>query len=596
MRSTIMTMDSTSIPFIFRLPKAWLTAFISDWLSIKEKVHFDSAVTNHEHRDHFLACLRHSHPEKHWIVDNVSLQWLSLRRISIHSIDFTCDISKIQTLSNLRLPLLVSLEVYFLEGEETIDQAIYYLIRNSPEIQSIKLQTNAEITDAGVLHIANCCPLLKDLFLCPWGNDGITITALMHLFDHCTLLDTVGLTQSVLSNYSGADLQQLKDYGHLFDALTVFNEPFHDESIEAKDIVDLLACCPHVRELDYTSAHADDDAIVLQRLGDVCPIIEMFSFNKVGGGEDEEETGQGIIPVSTYVNAFRRCVHLKDISLYGDVMQHFTDLDFKCLEEFGPLINTLILETQREDEQLTSQGFASLLGHCSQLHSLVCHGMDEGDAILLQCLGEKCPKLHDISLTDVTNVTNESLLALLQGCPKLVDLTLSCKSTMNTPTDAIFTPHPFNTSLTKIDLRVSGVIWNEMTVATCFSQCHQLEVFKVVWGLAELDGVSESLVDTGLAILTTGCPKLREIKLYSSPLLTINGVIQLCETCPGLTECPIYELLIGDAESNNLYPMEQMNILRGRFPAIKFTLYTFGIGGGQVQPWGDWEVVDDIVE
>lgn len=572
-------MDSASIPFFFRLPKAWLAAFISDWLSIKEMAHFDTAVTNHEHRDHFLACLQHSNPEKLWSVDNLSLQWLSFRRVAMISIDFKCDVTKIQSLSNLYLPLTVSLEVDFhLEGEENIDQAIYYLIRSSPEIQSIRLQTNPEITDAGLLHIANGCPLLKDLFLCPWESCDITITALMYLLRRCTLLEAVGLTQAALSDYSGADLQQLKEFGHLFDSITLYYEPFtNDESIEAKDVVDFLVYCSNVREFDYTSSHANDDATVLRRLGEICPLMEMFSFNKVAG--------EGVIPISTYVHTFRRCVHLKEINLFGDVMQHFTDNDFKCLEEFGHLISTLILETQREeDNQLTSQGFARFIGHCPHLYTLVCHGMDEGDLVLLQCLGEKCPKLHDITLTHLTNVTDDSLFALLQGCPKLNDITLSCQSTTTstpTPTDAIFAHHPFSLLLKKIDLQVSGVMWNEMTVANCFSQCHQLEYFKVVWGMAVGDGVSDSLLDTGLAVLTEGCPKLREIKLFSSPLLTMNGVQRLCESCSGLKVLTIQENVMGDAPSNinHRYPFEQINILRDRFPAIRLTIVTYQIGG-----------------
>ena len=571
---TCMTMAMESIPFLFRLPKAWLTAFISDWLPIQEIANLDTAITNHEHRDHFLSCLRQLNPEIHWSVHNLSLQWLSLRQFSVFSIEFNCDVTKIQSFSNLYLPLLISLEVDFQEGDGTIDEAILYLLRTCPEIQSIKLQTSSAITDVGVRHIADCCPLLQDFHFCPWVGVSVDISTLVYLFRHCPLLESVDLIQAVLEDYSGSDLRQLKEFGHVIESISVYNDP--DVNINAKDIIELLLLCPKLTELDYTSTRTVDDSLMLQRLGEICPSITKFNYNKVS---DDVEIVNVVVPIGMYVNAFRRCSHLTEISFYGDVMQHFTDADFKCLEEFGPLMSSLVLETQREDDQLTSQGLSTFIGQCPNLNLLVCKGMDEGDAVILHRLGERCPTLHQASLTALTNVTDDAFLALLQGCPKLSGINISCQSTVNIPTDAIFA-HRFNPILKTIDLCVGGVMWNQMTVATCFSECHELEVFKVVWGETTDDGAGIGLLDTGLAVLASGCPKLREIKLYSSPLLTINGLLHLGETCSRLSELYIHETIVGDRPSDNLYPFEEMSILRQRFPAMKVRVSTYRILGG----------------
>ena len=201
---------SEVIPFIFRLPKAWLTAFISDWLPIEEIAILDTTVTNHENREHLQSCLRQLNPKITWHVNNFSLQWLSLRQVPVFSIVFNCDMKKIQHLSNVYLPLLVSLEVDFQRTDKTeeppftfppspppprkdIDEAILYLVRNSQEIQYIKLHAFCNVTDAGVWHVADFCPLLHDFCLCPDKNVNVNVTTLVHLFRRCSLLKNVSL-------------------------------------------------------------------------------------------------------------------------------------------------------------------------------------------------------------------------------------------------------------------------------------------------------------------------------------------------------------------------------------------------------------------
>ena len=589
-----------SIPFIFRLPKAWLIAFISDWLPNQELAILDTAVTNHEYREHFLSCLRQLNPEKHWSVNNLSLQWISLRQVSVHSIEFNCDVTKTQAISNLYLPLLVSLEVDFQKGDENVDQAILYLVRNSPEIQSVKLQSKSEITDAGVRHIADFCPLLKDFSFCPCDTAAsVTILSLLYLFRSCSLLENVSFTRGILDKYSGADLHQLKEFAHLFDSLSLLNAPDEDRIINYKDIISLLALCSKLTELDYGSAGSLDDSKILQRLGEMCPMIEKFTYTKISFFGDEEEDGElmptsGVVPITMYLNAFRRCSHLREISLHGDVMRHFTDSDFIGLEEFGHLITMLGLQSQREDSQLTSQGFSSFIGHCPQLTSLLCAGIDEGDAVLLNRLGDSCPQLRSAMLFELMNVTDDSLIALIQGCPMLNAIKITSKPSLNIPTDAIFA-HRFSPMLIDIDFRFEGALWNEMTVATCFSHCHELEVFNVQWGESIGDYAGSSLADSGLAVLASGCPKLREITLCSSPLLSIDGLLHLGETCSLMTQVYIQECLAKEGGQER-FPYEEMKIIRQRFPAMKIRVSVNSTGVMPEDGEEDGEEDDDDEE
>ena len=256
-------------------------------------------------------------------------------------------------------------------------------------------------------------------------------------------------------------------------------------------------------------------------------------------------------------------------------------------------MSSLVLETQREDDQLTSQGLSSFLTHCSQLYSLTCQGIDKDDAAILSQLGGSCSKLHSVTLIDMTDITDGSLVALMQGCPKLSDMTLSCESMLNIPTDAIFT-HRFNPMLKTIDLRVCGVMWDELCVATCFSHCPGLELFHVVWGRPVSDTVAfmdtHSLGDAGLSILAAnGCPKLRKMVLYSSASLTINGMLSFADKCPCLSEMIIEDVVEGDRPSH-LFPPNELKTFQDRFPtiALKFVKPRVTVNPGvQPGPGGD---------
>ena len=337
----------------------------------------------------------------------------------------------------------------------------------------------------------------------------------------------------------------------------MFNNP--DDNINAKDIISLLSLCPNLTELDYNSERSDDDSLMLQRLGAICPLITSFHYH----------TELESIPISIFVNAFRRCSHLREISLGCDVTQPFTDSDFQCLEEFAPLIRSLGLVNMT----CSDQGFSSFIGHCHELLSLSAYDVDDEDAAILTRLGENCPMLNKIMLTDCTNVNEDSLVSLIQGCPRLNDIDISCKSIVNMSSDAIFETLRFNPTLKRVKLCFQGGMWNEMTVATCFSHCHELEEFSVSWGKStgvwgHLD--NSSLLDTGLAVLAKGCPKLRKISLCSSPLLTINGLLHLCETCFKLTQLNIQGL--GKSKRDNLYPYKDTKEIQKRYPAIKMTV------------------------
>ena len=273
------------IPLLLRRSKeAWFVSFLSEWLSFSDLVSLDNAITLHEDRKYFHSCLEKLNQEIRWDTSNMSLQWLSLRKIPACTVVLQCDVTKVDQLINLSLPSLEKLVVLFQEDSKVRneDQCILNLIRNSPNLQSIHLHDQSNgITHVGIRQIAQSCQnTLTNFHLCcnKYPVTTISVDQLVEFFTQCTKLETVGLVHGALENYSGDDLRQLQRFGHLFVCLGLINDPF-SHNTSSNDIVELLKVCGNLKEFDYTSVGSDNHVVLDSIGGDACPLLERFQQN-----------------------------------------------------------------------------------------------------------------------------------------------------------------------------------------------------------------------------------------------------------------------------------------------------------------------------
>ena len=217
-----------------KLPSEWIVTFLSEWIDIRDVAKLDVAMTMHSQRAGFLQILnemRSTFINRKYDFDSFRmLHWLSYRRIYVEDIELETygkcqqgehrDRLKTDQLKDFSM---VSLRTLVLHDVD--DLGMFYSIRNCPRLQSIEInryeysKDNIVQTDVGLHRIAGLCPVLEHFSL---NGNGVSQTgyALTVFFRGSRSLKTVKLTGNVFKDFSAFDIECLRPFGHLFEALT----------------------------------------------------------------------------------------------------------------------------------------------------------------------------------------------------------------------------------------------------------------------------------------------------------------------------------------------------------------------------------------
>ena len=224
-------------PFFSKLPKEWIISFFSEWLDIKDVAILDTAMTMHSQRPAFLQILNEmrstsisckydfdSFPMLCWLsirgiyVEDIELETYSRRRQGLHSDRLKMDQLKVLNLTSLRKLVINNVD----------DLGIFYAVRHSPRLQSLVIsgykpsEHSMVQTDHGLHRIEGLCRALEYFSLLGIGS---TADALCVFFRGSPSLKSIKLTGGVFMNFSAFDIECLRPFGHLFEALT-FSCPY----------------------------------------------------------------------------------------------------------------------------------------------------------------------------------------------------------------------------------------------------------------------------------------------------------------------------------------------------------------------------------
>ena len=130
------------------------------------------------------------------------------------------------------------------------------------------------------------------------------------------------------------------------------------------------------------------------------------------------------------------------------------------------------------------------------------------DAALLTCIGNHCPRLIKLHVTipeEGSDVTDESLTAMLAGCPLLEELTLGEFNKPNNTMHALAAHcnHLKRLMLVTVELTAAGV-------ALVCEHCPELQSLKLMQCTRLIDG------DNAVFAIAAHCPKLQEFALTCS--------------------------------------------------------------------------------
>ena len=166
-------MSSAKIPLLFKLPNAWLIAFLSEWLDMPSIGKLDTAISTKKYRSQFLNSLQSM---RSIAVDSFSdcrclgvldgdsdwtgqwWRWLCFREIYVERASLYGN--------DVRFDLVI-LSMRNVEIENCEDDDLQYLVRNCPSLRRLGITTRTSagqqvVSAVGLLALANLHQSLEE--------------------------------------------------------------------------------------------------------------------------------------------------------------------------------------------------------------------------------------------------------------------------------------------------------------------------------------------------------------------------------------------------------------------------------------------------
>ena len=447
------------------------------------------------------------------------------------------------------------------------------------------------VTDAGLIAIGNCCGALRSLTL--WDCDGITDVGLAAIGNGCRLLEKLDLMKCpgvgdrglqavakgcpLLStvnidscpNVANASLEAFGKWSGALSSFSVSNCPM----VGSAGIGKVTLGCNKLKKLKLEKIRLGNEGLVA--IGENCKSVTRMKLANLGCCSEEGFLGfcggSGLKMLKSLL--ITSCPGITDVSLevVGKVCQDLklcvlsqcqsvTDKGLQAFMQGCVCLDNLQLE---RCHSITNSGLLTALAQCKgNLKSLSlskCDGLWIGEKtseeLPLTCLSLKtlnvtdcksagvepivtmglcCPSLENLDLSELTNLSDEAIVSVVEGCgDHLVSLNLTNCSNITDAAVAAIASHCGDLERLTLDgcchVGDDGL---RMLAAECIS-------------LKELDLSGTSITDSGLrSLVTTRGLWLRSLTLTGCFNLTDESLSSIEDCCPSLgalnlRNCPL---------------------------------------------------------
>lgn len=435
------------------------------------------------------------------------------------------------------------------------------------------------VTDAGLIAIGNCCAALRSLTL--WDCDGITDVGLAAIGNGCRLLEKIDLMKCPGVGDRGLQVvakgcpllstvnidsclnvgnASLEAFGRLSGAVTSFSVS-SCPMVGSAGIGKVTLGCNKLKTLKLEKIRLSNEGLVA--IGENCKSVTRMKLANLGWCSEEGFLGfcggTGLKLLKSLL--ITSCPGITDVSLelVGKVCQDLklcvlsqcqsvTDKGLQAFMKSCFCLDTLQLE---RCHSITNSGLLTALaqgkGNLKNLSLSKCDGLWNGEKrseeVPLTCLSLKtlnvtdcksagiepivtmglcCPSLENLDLSELTNLSDEAITSVMEGCgDHLVSLNLTNCTNITYVAVAAIASHCVDLECLTLDgcYRV-GDNGLHMLATECIS-------------LKELDLSGTSITDSGLRSLVT----MRGFWLRS---LTLTGCVNLTDESLSLIEdcCP----------------------------------------------------------
>ena len=142
----------------------------------------------------------------------------------------------------------------------------------------------------------------------------------------------------------------------------------------------------------------------------------------------------------------------------------------------------------------------------------------------LKTISYYCPTIKYINLFGCSNITNVGIVSLVQGSPRLTEISLGNLPILDEGIIAIAKGCPM---LEKISLYCNSNI-TDMSVTEIAKKCPKLTTIKISY--------CRKITDKSIIAIGQGCPKLNVLNISGCDEVTDKGIIVIGKNCPQLTK------------------------------------------------------------
>jgi hypothetical protein len=378
------------------------------WIPIEDLAHFDIALQNHMDRRVHLSLLRDTEhrgvlsvmkerPErwKGYNFDSGVVAWLESRNVFMRALSFNdCETDLPDGFLERTGRQLEQIDLQ--SCYKITDRGMGKLAENCPMLQDVKLGC-FEITDATIFSLVKHCSRLHSVGLS--GANNITDEGLLHLAQGCTDLKKIELSFSTIAD---AGLRKLAEACPGLEEVILWS----CNNITEAAVGFLVQHCHHLHTLDVDTNFTDAGCALFGEgnramkeftLGSCCDISDAgmrsvaaafpcmedykFDFNMNITDEGVAYLGQycphlhtvrlsssNVTPAG-YISLGECCPALKDI---GQIPASIADEDLGRLAAACPRLEIVVLEYY--GNKITDAGVALLALHCPLIHTVTLSG------------------------------------------------------------------------------------------------------------------------------------------------------------------------------------------------------------------------------
>jgi Leucine Rich repeat len=456
-----------------------LILIILSWLDIREYGLLDLALTNVVERKRWMICLSVAHLNSNLRTiqcTHVLIRWLIKRKMQPEVMICKGSYGVVDDLS------FVGIDNKFLHtlglfDSDITDDGLLMIAQGCPQLKDITLRDCKKISHKGLLALAVNLPGMTSIDVCLSSKmTSVSVTVnktcvgVYAIAVRCPALVKISLLEGYRSRYAAVaindSIQAIARGCSKLQTISIYD----GYELSDKSVTFLAERCKELRSILLRRCDLVADGAI-RAIANSCPDLEKLDL----GGRRTDTTYISRITDASFIIVGQNCSKLVDISIaYNNV----TDI-----------------------------GIAALSRGCPKLQSFSANNCPSISTAGITALSHRCKELRTINLVNCRRISDDCLFRIAEGCPELTSFTLSgSKAVTNAGISCIAGSCE---KLTSITISNCSQIDDKALIAIGFS-CPALESISIKF--------SPKMTDAGMIILAQNCLQLKSITIHNSKI------------------------------------------------------------------------------